>query len=66
MRFGETFHAMGGKLIKTPNIDRLASEGIRFTDGYVSAPVSGASRVGLLTGFISKDMVVESRPMDKG
>lgn len=40
----------GGKLIKTPNIDRLASEGIRFTDGYVSAPVSGVSRTALLTG----------------
>ena len=40
----------GGKLIKTPNIDRLSAEGIRFTDAYVSAPVSGASRTGLLTG----------------
>lgn len=40
----------GGHLIKTPNIDKLASEGVRFTDGYVSAPVSGVSRVGLLTG----------------
>ncbi len=40
----------GGKLIKTTNIDRLASEGVRCTDGYVSAPVSGVSRVGLLTG----------------
>ncbi len=40
----------GGKLIETPNIDRLAKEGIRCTDGYVSAPVSGVSRIGLLTG----------------
>ncbi len=40
----------GGELFETPNIDRLASEGIQCTNGYVSAPVSGVSRVGLLTG----------------
>ncbi len=40
----------GGKLVETPNIDRLAETGIRCTDGYVSAPVSGVSRIGLLTG----------------
>lgn len=36
--------------IKTPNIDRLAAEGIRFTDGYVTAPQCCPSRAGLLTG----------------
>ncbi len=40
----------GGKLVETPNIDRLAKVGIRCTNGYVSAPVSGVSRTGLLTG----------------
>ncbi len=40
----------GGKLVQTPNIDRLAAEGIKCTNGYVSAPVSGVSRIGLLTG----------------
>lgn len=40
----------GGKLIKTPNIDQIASNGIRFTNGYVSAPICSPSRVGLLTG----------------
>ncbi len=40
----------GGTLFNTPNIDRLAAEGIRFTDGYVSAPVCSPSRHGLLTG----------------
>ena len=40
----------GGNAIPTPNIDRLAAEGVRFTDGYVTAPVCGPSRVGLLTG----------------
>lgn len=36
--------------IKTPNLNRLASEGIRFTDFYSAAPVCSPSRVGLLTG----------------
>ena len=34
----------------TPNLDRLASEGVRFTDFYVSQPVCSASRASLLTG----------------
>ncbi|WP_019028889.1 sulfatase [Colwellia piezophila] len=40
----------GSTDIKTPNIDRIASEGTRFTNGYVSYPVCGPSRAGLLTG----------------
>ncbi|MDB5388185.1 MAG: atsA 3 [Planctomycetaceae bacterium] len=35
---------------KTPNLDRLAAEGIRFTDFYVAQPVCSASRTALLTG----------------
>jgi arylsulfatase A len=40
----------GAKDIKTPNLDRLVREGIRFTDFYAAQPVCTASRVGLLTG----------------
>jgi len=40
----------GNKIIRTPNIDRLASQGIRFTDYYSPSPVCSPSRVGLLTG----------------
>ena len=40
----------GGKLMETPYIDRLAENGVRFTDGYVAAPICGPSRVGLMTG----------------
>ena len=35
---------------KTPNIDRIGLKGVRFTDGYASAPVCGPSRAGLQTG----------------
>ena len=40
----------GNKQIPTPHIDSLARNGIRFTDGYVSAPYCCPSRAGLLTG----------------
>ncbi len=40
----------GHPRIKTPTLDRLASEGIRFTDWYAAAPVCSPSRAGLLTG----------------
>ena len=36
--------------IKTPNLDRMALEGIRYTSCYSAAPVCSPSRVGLLTG----------------
>ncbi len=39
-----------GSAIKTPNIDRLAEQGIRFTDFYAAAPNCSPSRAGLLTG----------------
>lgn len=40
----------GGNMIPTPNIDRLAREGVRCTNGYVTAAISGPSRYGILTG----------------
>ncbi|MFA6544903.1 MAG: sulfatase-like hydrolase/transferase [Limisphaerales bacterium] len=40
----------GCKDIPTPNIDSIARNGVRFTDGYVSAPVCAPSRAGLMTG----------------
>lgn len=39
------------KLIPTPNIDRLAAEGIKFTNYYSAAPICSPSRVALTTGM---------------
>lgn len=36
--------------VPTPNIDSLARNGVRFTSGYVTAPVCSPSRAGLITG----------------
>ena len=40
----------GHPVIETPNLDRLAAQGIRLTSCYSAAPVCSPSRVGLLTG----------------
>jgi len=44
------FGCYGNKVVKTPNIDKLAASGVRFTSSYVSASVCGPSRAGLMTG----------------
>jgi len=41
--YGNTFH-------ETPNIDRLASQGMKFTQAYASAPVCSPTRGAILTG----------------
>jgi arylsulfatase A-like enzyme len=41
----------GGKLVPTPNIDRLASEGIRYTQYYSVSPICSASRAGIITSM---------------
>ncbi len=40
----------GNPLVKTPHIDKLASEGIKLTNFYVNSPICSASRVALTTG----------------
>ncbi len=42
--------AYGATEINTPNIDRLAREGVRFTQGYASSATCSPSRYALLTG----------------
>lgn len=44
------FGFMGSKDLQTPEIDKLASNGVIFTDAHVSATVCAPSRAGLITG----------------
>src|SRR5436190_10559191 len=43
----------GAKKIKTPNLDKMAKEGTRFTSFYVAQAVCSASRAALMTGKYS-------------
>jgi len=47
---GPNFGCYGEPLVQTPNIDRFAAQGIRFTNAYSAAPVCSASRSCLMTG----------------
>src|SRR4051812_24705104 len=40
----------GATDLLTPNVDSIARNGVRFTNGYVSCPVCSPTRAGLLTG----------------
>ncbi len=45
------FSCYGEKTIATPNVDRLAKEGVRFSRAYVTAPVCSPCRSALVTGM---------------
>ena len=40
----------GNPVMKTPNMDRLAEQGVRFTNFYVNSPICSPSRVSVTTG----------------
>ncbi|HSH14829.1 MAG TPA: sulfatase-like hydrolase/transferase, partial [Verrucomicrobiae bacterium] len=42
--------ANGSSFLRTPHIDSLARDGVRFTDAYAAAPVCSPTRAALLTG----------------
>lgn len=44
------FGCFGNREVSTPEIDRLASEGLRFSQFYVNAPICSPSRCALMTG----------------
>lgn len=52
----------GNPQIPTPHIDSIASNGVRFTSGYVTAPNCSPSRAGLLTGRVPTRFGYEFNP----
>jgi arylsulfatase A-like enzyme len=48
---GPDLSCYGVKAVKTPNLDRLAAEGIRFNRAYTTAPVCSTSRSAMITGM---------------
>ena len=47
---GMDFGCYGNSTIKTPNIDRLASQGLRFEKAFLTSPQSSPSRTSMMTG----------------
>ncbi len=56
----------GAKAVKTPNIDKLAQGGVRFTDGHCSAATCTPSRFSLLTGMYAFRKKAAILPGDAG
>ena len=58
----------GSKDIRSPNLDRLAAQSVRFTDGHVTASVCSPSRAGLMTGKYQQRFGHEANtpPNDQG
>jgi len=50
MGFGD-IGCYGGNFAPTPNVDKMAKEGIRFTQYYSASPICSPSRTGILTGM---------------
>jgi arylsulfatase A-like enzyme len=63
------FGSYGATDVKTPHLDRLAREGVRFTDFYANAPSCTPTRAGLITGRYQQRVALEyplgmQRPAD--
>ncbi len=56
----------GGQGVKTPNINRLAAEGIRFTQFYVNSPICSPSRTAFTTGQYPARWKITSYIDDRG
>jgi arylsulfatase A-like enzyme len=56
---GMDFGCYGNAAIATPNIDKIASEGIRFRKAFLTAPQSSPSRTSIMTGMFAHTIGTE-------
>jgi len=52
----------GNTDVPTPNVDAIARNGVRFTNGYVSCPICAPTRAGLMTGRYQQRFGFETNP----
>jgi len=56
----------GSRDIPTPHLDSIGLNGVRFTDGYVTAPLCGPSRAAFITGQYQQRVGIEGNPGGRG
>ena len=63
---GPAFSCYGNKAITTPNLDRFAAEGVRYTRAYATAPVCSASRSAFMTGMYQTTIGAQNHRSHRG
>lgn len=56
---GMDFGCYGNEAIKTPNIDRIAQQGVRFRNAFLTSPQSSPSRTSMMTGMFAHTIGTE-------
>ncbi len=60
------FGCYGEKSIQTPNVDKLAAEGVQFTRAFVTAPICSISRSALITGMYQTSIGAQHHRSGRG
>ncbi len=58
-------HCQGNAALETPHIDRLAQQGMRFTDAYAAAPVCSPTRAAIMTGMSPARLAITNHLPDQ-